>query len=245
MEQFLKTIPKPGRVISRTITPDEPFLDFAGRFADRPGTVLLAGGGPSDAAGYHLLALHPWLTVTAKNGLVTAQTDTRTATFSMPPLKAVKQILSRFHINDPKLSVPVAAGLFGYLAYDLKDNLEILPRTCVDDMGLPDMYLTAPRLILVHDNLSGETKATRVQRMSRRTCSRSLGRRAGDGSGPLCFPPVTKPPRYGEKNDKECRFFQVSIGSHQGKLELLERRWMAAMNGSGPGRAVPDGIDFR
>ncbi len=159
MEQFLKSLPVPEKIVSRSVHLDEPFLDFAARFAHQPGTVLLAGGGSTDSAGYHLLALFPMLTVTAKNGLVTLQTDKQAEAFAIPPLTAVKKILSRFHIDDPNLPLPVAAGLFGYLGYDLKDSLEVLPRTSIDDLGLPDMYLVAPRSILVHDNQADKTTA--------------------------------------------------------------------------------------
>jgi para-aminobenzoate synthetase component 1 len=53
---------------------------------------------------------------------------------------------------------PVAAGLFGYLAYDLKDGLEVLPRTTLDDLGLPQLCFFAPSLIVVHDKASGTTE---------------------------------------------------------------------------------------
>lgn len=46
--------------------------------------------------------------------------------------------------------LPVTAGLFGYLSYDLKDAIEQLPNTCMDQ-NLPDLYLSAPSLILIHD----------------------------------------------------------------------------------------------
>ena len=159
MEKLLETIPGPAGIVSRPITLEEPFLDVAARFSDQPGTVVLAGGGSTDSARYHLLALWPRLTITAKNGCVTMRTETDIATFQVPPLSAAKKILSRFHMTDPDLPVPVAAGLFGYLAYDLKDSLEDLPRTSIDDLELPDMYLVLPRLILVHDNRTGVTLA--------------------------------------------------------------------------------------
>ncbi|MEW6077269.1 MAG: aminodeoxychorismate synthase component I [Thermodesulfobacteriota bacterium] len=159
MEQLLQALPRPVGVISRAVSIDRPFLDFAAPYAALPGTVLLASGGPSDCARYHILAARPWLTITAKNGAVTLRTEKQTATFDLHPLAAVKQILSRFRQDDPRLPGPVAAGLFGYLAYDFKDSLETLPRTSVDDLGLPDMYLTAPRLILIHDRQTSETTA--------------------------------------------------------------------------------------
>jgi len=159
MEKFLQALPKPTAVTSRPVKLSESFFDMAARVVDRPGTVLLASGGTGDCARHHLLAVSPWLTIRAKNNTVSLQTDTRSATFNLPPLTALKAILTRYHIPDPGLPVPVAAGLFGYLSYDLKDGLESLPRTTIDDLGLPDLYLAAPRLILVHDRQTGETRA--------------------------------------------------------------------------------------
>ncbi|MFN2437496.1 MAG: aminodeoxychorismate synthase, component I, partial [Desulfotignum sp.] len=44
----------------------------------------------------------------------------------------------------------------GYVAYDLKDQIENLPKTCVDT-GLPDICLYAPSMILVHDRILHKT----------------------------------------------------------------------------------------
>ena len=59
----------------------------------------------------------------------------------------LQQTLTRCRLNPEIFPLPVAAGLFGYLAYDLKDDLEDLPRTTVDDLGLPHLYLNAPSLV--------------------------------------------------------------------------------------------------
>lgn len=48
--------------------------------------------------------------------------------------------------------LPIVSGLFGYLSYDLKDHIEVLPNTCMDQ-HLPDLYLTAPSKIHIHDRV--------------------------------------------------------------------------------------------
>ena len=50
--------------------------------------------------------------------------------------------------------LPISAGLFGYLAYDMKDHIEFINRTTMDDLNLPDMYMTAPGFILVEDRVT-------------------------------------------------------------------------------------------
>ena len=75
-------------------------------------------------------------------------------------------ILGTFRLNDPGLPVPMGAGLMGYLSYDLKDVLEDLPRTSFDDLGLPDICLFAPSIIVVQDKTEGHTQLCIPHRMS-------------------------------------------------------------------------------
>ena len=46
---------------------------------------------------------------------------------------------------------PFSAGGLGFFAYDLKNHLERLPTTAVDDLKLPEMVWAFPRSLLVHD----------------------------------------------------------------------------------------------
>ncbi len=50
---------------------------------------------------------------------------------------------------------PFSAGGLGFLAYDLKNHLEHLPQTAVDDLGLPELVLAFPRRLVVHDRRAG------------------------------------------------------------------------------------------
>ena len=49
----------------------------------------------------------------------------------------------------------MAAGGLGFLAYDLKNHLERLPTTAVDDLHLPEMVFAFPRRLVVHDRRGG------------------------------------------------------------------------------------------
>jgi para-aminobenzoate synthetase component 1 len=51
----------------------------------------------------------------------------------------------------------VECGLFGYLAYELKNSLERLPCTALDDLGLPHILLFAPRFLVIQERSSKET----------------------------------------------------------------------------------------
>ncbi|MFP3980894.1 MAG: aminodeoxychorismate synthase component I [Desulfobacterales bacterium] len=127
------------------------FLDMAGCFADLPGTVILASGGDLDAARYHLLAVRPWLAIKSRGAAVQLESGRQSRSFYGDPFDLLRQVLREYDMSDKGLPGPVSAGLFGYLSYDLKDFIEDLPRTTVDDSGLPELCLYAPSVLLVAD----------------------------------------------------------------------------------------------
>ena len=47
--------------------------------------------------------------------------------------------------------LPFGGGAIGYLAYDLKNVIEDLPRTAKDDCNLPDIFMFWPGVICIHD----------------------------------------------------------------------------------------------
>jgi len=137
---------------------EEPFAAMVARFAREAGTVALFSGGDLDCARYHILALRPWLTVSGREGKTTLAMEGHSFEIDQAPLDIVQQTLICCRLNPEENPPPVAAGLFGYLAYDLKDGLEELPRTTVDDLGLPHLYLTAPSLVVIHDKAAATTR---------------------------------------------------------------------------------------
>lgn len=137
---------------------DEDMIDLTARFADLPGTTLLYSGGDLDCARFHILGLWPWLTLTARPGRVCLETGGQRLDVVLDPLDALERVLSRFKLTGDDWPEPMAAGLMGYLAYDLKDCLERLPRTSVDELGLPRMLWYAPSLIVVHDRWNNATR---------------------------------------------------------------------------------------
>ena len=144
-------------VRTKTLHLQEPFADMAARFAHEPGTVVLLSGGDLDCARYHILGIHPWLTLTGRLGETTVAIDGASHVVPQAPLDVLETVLDRCHLSIEGGAGPVAAGLFGYLAYDLKDGLETLPRTTIDDLGLPHLCLVAPSLIVVQDKTGGTT----------------------------------------------------------------------------------------
>ncbi len=144
-------------IYSEKITLNEPFIDFASRFSSHPGTVVLMSGGDLDCARYHMIAAKPWLTFLGRGNRLRISIDNETYRFEGDPFETLRTLINRYKLDQTilpqDLFVPIACGLFGYLSYDLKDSLERLPRTSIDDLGLPHICLFSPSLIVIHDKI--------------------------------------------------------------------------------------------
>ncbi|BBO76739.1 hypothetical protein DSCW_41560 [Desulfosarcina widdelii] len=151
MKPLADHLPGISGVKTESLDLEEPFAAMAARFAREAGTVVLLSGGDLDCARYHIMALRPWLTLSGRGSKTKLAIEGDSCEIDQAPLDVLQQTLINFHLNPEDFPQPVAAGLFGYLAYDLKDELEDLPRTTVDDLGLPHLYLAAPSLVVVHD----------------------------------------------------------------------------------------------
>ena len=142
----------------KTLKLNEPFIDFADRFAHMPGTVALVSGGDLDCARYHILAAKPWLTFSGRNRNMIVSAQGQIVHFEANPFYTLRQIVNTFKMDRIDLPVPIATGLFGYLSYDLKDNLEVMPKTSVDDLSLPHICFFAPTILVVHDRILDSTR---------------------------------------------------------------------------------------
>ncbi len=150
-------LPRVTCVHSERLLLEEPFVDVARRFAGLAGTVALLSGGDLDCARYHLLGVYPWLTLSARRTSTTLTSADQSLELAGDPFTILRQVLSHCRLAETRAQLPLSSGLLGYLAYDLKDCLEQLPRTSVDDLELPLMQLAAPGVLVIHDRLTDET----------------------------------------------------------------------------------------
>jgi len=171
MDQFKKKFGIIKSVYSKKIQLNESFMDFSARFAPLKGTVILMSGGDTDCARYHILAAKPWLFFSGRGSMFTVYSKKQAICFDTDPFNMLKKILHYFKLNSDKYFLPVASGLFGYFSYDLKDYIEKLPRTSVDDLGLPHICLFAPSIVVVHDKKEKSTWLNIPRRFKDGYCS--------------------------------------------------------------------------
>ncbi len=159
MESIKRKIGAITGVCVETICLSETFEQAAARFAHLPGTVVLLSGTDLDCARYHILGALPWLEMTARGTRLTIRVDAAEHRIRMQPFDALQTLMAHCRLPaDRQWPAPIAAGLLGYFAYDLKDHLEKLPRTTVDDLGLPHLCLYAPSALMVQDRQEGTTR---------------------------------------------------------------------------------------
>jgi anthranilate synthase component 1 len=72
------------------------------------------------------------------------------------PLDTLRALIAESAIDLPADLPPIAAGLFGYLGYDMVRLVEHLPDVNPDPLGLPDAVLLRPSVVAVLDGVKGE-----------------------------------------------------------------------------------------
>ena len=72
------------------------------------------------------------------------------------PLTALRALIEESRIELPDGLPQAAAGLFGYLGYDMIRLVEHLPNVNPDPIGLPDAVLLRPSVVAVLDGVKGE-----------------------------------------------------------------------------------------
>jgi len=72
------------------------------------------------------------------------------------PLASLRALLAESRIDLPEGMPGAAAGLFGYLGYDMIRLVEHLPDVNPDPLGLPDAVLLRPSVVAVLDGVKGD-----------------------------------------------------------------------------------------
>ena len=63
----------------------------------------------------------------------------------------MRALIAESRIELPDALPPMAAGIFGYLGYDMVRQMEELPQPNPDPIGIPDAVLVRPTIVVVFD----------------------------------------------------------------------------------------------
>ncbi len=127
---------------------------------DQPFSFFLDSGmDPGRLGRYSVIGGDPFLVFKSKGDLVSVRQDGAWTEWRANPFDVLQDLYDRYRIAaDP--AVPVAAGAFGYLAYDLGWQLERLPQQADDDLQIPDCYLGFYDRLVIFDHLENKSYLT-------------------------------------------------------------------------------------
>src|ERR1700733_16209604 len=139
-------------------TPVSAFLKISG---SRPMSFLLESvEGGAVRGRYSIIGLEPDMIFRvdgerAELNRTPASNPNGFAPMAEPPLQALRSFIAESRIALPDELPPMAAGVFGYLGYDMVRLVEELPAHAPDPIRNPNAMMVGPGLVLGYDEVRG------------------------------------------------------------------------------------------
>jgi len=110
---------------------------------------------------YSIIGIEPDMIFRAFGNRAEINTDPKASReayqpMSEPTLAALRRVIGESRIRLPASLPPMAAGVFGYLGYDMVRLMEELGEPNPDPLGLPDAILFRPTTIVIFDAVKDE-----------------------------------------------------------------------------------------
>ena len=149
-------VPVTRRLLADSETAVGIYRKLAG---NRPGTVLLESAEQGKRwARYSFVGVRSAGVLTERDGRTEWLGDAvpgLTDDLPADPLDAVRTLARRMRTPRVPGLPPLTGGLVGYLGYDVVRRLERLPRTSVDDLGMPELAMMLVTDLAVLDHTDG------------------------------------------------------------------------------------------
>ncbi len=146
-----------GRIVDLEVKDFEPggeavgLLDLFQPLCRVPYAMLLLSGGDLDCSRYSIMGWDPFLVLEAKGRRMFLWAGPESRHYLADPFQVLEDILGGLELPGSSPMAPFSAGGLGFFAYELKNHLECLPQSAVDDLGLPELVLAFPRELVVQD----------------------------------------------------------------------------------------------
>jgi anthranilate synthase component 1 len=157
---FLKLSRKHSLVpVYRTVTADleTPVSAFLRIAAEEPEAFLLESVEGGEHVGrYTFIGIQPYKKMVARAQRITVQEGRRTRSFTGDIFEELKRALSGHTPARLPGLPPFTAGAVGFFAYDVVRQIEKLPSTAKDELGVPDACLMFFDQVLAFDHVKKE-----------------------------------------------------------------------------------------
>jgi len=149
-----------AKLIADLETPVSAYLKLA---ASRKGLIFLLESveGGATRGRYSMIGLDPDILWRAQGDRAeinrSALTDPAAFTpCSEPPLASLRALVAESRIDAAEDLPPMAAGVFGYLGYDMVRQMESLAPAKPDPIGVPDGFMMRPTAMVIFDTVRDE-----------------------------------------------------------------------------------------
>jgi anthranilate synthase component 1 len=149
-----------AQLIADLETPVSAYLKLS---AGRSGNMFLLESVEGGAARgrYSMIGLDPDIVWRATGDRVEINRQAQSAPdafepMPMKPLEALRALIAESAIETSYELPPMAAGVFGYLGYDMVRHMERLAPAKPDPIGVPDALMIRPTLMVVFDSVRDE-----------------------------------------------------------------------------------------
>ena len=148
------------RLVGDLETPVSAFLKLS-RGREGNAFLLESVEGGATRGRYSMIGLDPDVIFRVKGGTAEINRDARRdasafAPCDKPPLEALRQLIAESAAPRREDLPPMAAGVFGYLGYDMVRQMERLAPAKEDKIGVPDAVLLRPTIMVVFDSVRDE-----------------------------------------------------------------------------------------
>lgn len=131
---------------------ETPLSVYAKLCKDGPGFLLESAEHGERWGRYSFVGFDPFLTLTAKDG-VTALEGEDADRFPVTTPLATLDAITRALNAPPMLDLPLHGGAVGFIGYDAVREIERIPQTGTDDLGMQDVHMLFPRHVVALDHL--------------------------------------------------------------------------------------------
>src|SRR6266852_4121589 len=138
---------------------ETPVSAFLKTGADKPLSFLLESvEGGAVRGRYSIIGLDPDVVWRARGTRAEINRAARSAPDAFepclePPLAALRAFVNESRLDMPASLPPMAAGVFGYLSYDMVRLMEELAAPNPDPIGIPDAILVRPTVVIIFDSV--------------------------------------------------------------------------------------------
>lgn len=150
------------RIVADLETPIGAYLKLS---EGRHNTFLLESVQDGATKGrYSMIGFDPDIILKVESGKASinrnVQAGTSFAPVSEPPLDVLRELVAESQADIPEGLPSTAAGIYGYLGYEMVRLMERLPDRHGPGLGLPDALLMRPTVLAIFDTLKDELYLT-------------------------------------------------------------------------------------